>query len=196
MVESILIALLLPVLGTVFSCALLLPAYVCPVAHAQDGSLENLGSTTEQGGGTTEEQEHSPLSAQVELSPQERVALHFVEQGQVALSQEDFAQARIFFERSIEAAPLQPYGYYFLGRLAFTLGEAGQALVFLLKAELLFSEENTDWLSETMCLRGAIHEDSGEYEDARLSYQRCLEFAPQSLRAMSALARLPDEGEQ
>ncbi len=193
-----------PVLETVSSCALLLLAYGCPVAYAQDGSqhgsqdgsIENLSRTTEQGGGTTEEQEPAPLSAQVEFSPQERVAIHFVEQGQAALGQEDFELARVFFERAIEVAPLQPYGYYFLGRLAFTLGEADQALVFLLKSELLFSEENDDWLGEITCLQGAIHEAAGDYEDARLNYQRCLDFSPQSLRAISALARLPDAGER
>ena len=196
MVENTLIVLSPTFLGTVFSCVLLLLTYSCPVAYAQDGSLENLSSTTEQNDGTTEEQENSPLSEQVEFSPQERVALYFVEQGQAALSQKDFEPARIFFERAIKAAPLQPYGYYFLGRLAFTLDEAGQALVFLLKAELLFSEENDAWLGEITCLQGAIHEAAGDYEDARLNYRRCLDFSPQSLRAISALARLPDAGER
>ena len=198
--ENILSVLPPSVLGTAFSCALLLLVYGCPVAYAQDGfqpgSIEHLSRTAEQGGGTTEGQEPAPLSDQMEISPQERIAIYFVEQGQVALSQEDFEQARIFFERAIETAPLQPYGYYFLGRLAFTLGEADQALVFLLRAELLFSEKNADWLGTITCLQGAIHEAAGDYEDARLDYQRCLAFSPQSLRAISALARLPDEGER
>ncbi len=136
-----------------------------------------------------------PLPDPAVFSPRDSIALHFVEQGRAALSQENFHRARIFFEQAVNISPLQPYGYYFLGRTTFAQSDARQALVFLLKAELALSEENTDWMAKTKCLQGMIHEDLGEYEEARLSYQRCLEISPQSLRAMSGLARLPDGSE-
>ena len=160
---------------------------------AQDRLSESLERKDEQHEITR--QESPALSDQTKFSPQERVAFHFVEQGQTALGQEDVERARVFFERAVEAAPLQPYGYYFLGRLTFAQGDASQALVLLLKAELLLTEENTEWLSETTCLQGTIHEETGAYEQARLSYERCLASSPQNLRAISALARLPQRDE-
>ncbi len=165
-------------------------------AYAQEGEASQNGRQF-QYRGMLQEQAALPLPNPAVFSPQERVALHFVAQGQAALSQENFQRARILFERAVHIAPLQPYGYYLLGRTTFAQGDARQALVFLLKAELALSEseENADWMAKTHCLQGTVHEDLGAYGEARLSYQRCLEFAPQSLRALSALARLPDESE-
>ena len=168
--------------------------------YAQEGAASNpVEDVTQQAGrrlpyrGMLQEHAVPPLPDPAVFSPQDRIALHFVEQGQAALSQEDFYRARIFFERAVSIAPLQPYGYYFLGRATFAQGDAPQALVFLWKAELALSEENADWMAKTKCLQGMIHEDLGAYGEARSSYQRCLDIAPQSLRAVSGLARLPDE---
>ena len=198
MVENILVTLLRSFLGVLLSGAILVGLGSSFIYAQIDTPMNRDGASEHEGELSAEqkdmlEQEAPHMSDQIEFSPQERVALHFVEQGQAALSQDDFDHARIFFERAIEVAPLQPYSYYFLGRLTFAQGDANQALTFLLKAELLLSAENTDWLGETTCLQGTIHEDSGEYEKARFQYRRCLEFSPQNLRAITALARLPEE---
>ena len=134
-----------------------------------------------------------PFPAAVTSSPQDLVALRFVEQGKGALAQEDFDRAREQFQRAVAVAPLQPYGYYFLGRVAFALGEHQQALAFLHKAELLFAPDDRAWLGETAGLAGAIYEDLGDYAQARAAYQHCLQLVPSNLSALSALARLSAE---
>ena len=187
MVAALLVLLIRPLLVWLVPCSIFLWASGSPIVYAENEGrgLASPGSLAEQA---------SPLvPAPPRLSSQERVALRFVEQGRTAFGREQFARARILFERAIEIAPLQPYGYYFLGRMTFDQGDANQALAFLLKAELLLTQDNVDWLGETTCLQGAIHEDAGDYAAARLRYQRCLEFSPQNLRALSALARLPED---
>ena len=62
-----------------------------------------------------------PLPTPVASSPQDLVALRFVGQGKGALAQGDLDQAREQFQRAVAVAPLQPYSYYFLGRVAFAL---------------------------------------------------------------------------
>ncbi len=204
MVEYIVIALRRSLLRSWLPSAALVLACGGPAGYAQEGTAYNqVEEATLQDGrrpqyrGVLQEHAAPPLPDPAVFSPQDRIALHFVEQGQTALNQEDFHRARIFFERAVNIAPLQPYGYYFLGRTTFAQGDAHHALVFLLKAELALSEseEDADWMAKTKCLQGMIHEDSGAYGEARFSYQRCLEISPQSLRAMSGLARLPDESE-
>lgn len=203
MVEYIVIALLRSLARSLLPSVILVLVGGSLTGYAQEGTAHNqVEEAAQQNGGQRQyrgmlqEHEAPPLPDPAVFSPQDRIALHFVEQGQAALSQEDFHRARIFFEQAVNMAPLQPYGYYFLGRATFAQGDAHQALVFLLKAELALSEENADWMARTKCLQGMIHEDLGEYGEARRSYQRCLEISPQSLRAISGLARLPDESEQ
>ena len=133
------------------------------------------------------------LPANASLSPQDLVALHFVEVGKSLLEQGDVERAREQFERAASVAPLQPYGYYFLGRVAFTRGDHKQALAFLRKAELSFAPGDRVWLGETIDLQGAIYEELGNYAQARTSYQRCLHLVPTNLKALSALARLSEE---
>src|SRR5207248_9202422 len=96
-------------------------------------------------------------------------------------------QARAQFQRLVAVAPLQPYSYYFLGRVDFALGEHQQALAFVHKAELLFAPDDRAWRSETARLAGAIYEDLGDYAQARAAYQRCLQLVPSNLSALSAL---------
>jgi hypothetical protein len=48
------------------------------------------------------------------LPPHEQLAVYFVEGGVAALSRDDFESAQENFERALELAPLQPFGYYFL----------------------------------------------------------------------------------
>lgn len=150
---------------------------------------------------TPHEPQHStlgqphPLDARpIPVSARDRLALHFVDRGQHALDREDYQRARRFFERAIEIAPLRAEGYYFLGSIDFALGRPEQALAFLLKAEVCLADDNREWLGRTACLQGAIHEDRRDYIQARRSYQRCLKFSPENLRAISALARLPHDG--
>ncbi len=133
------------------------------------------------------------LSANTTLSPQELVALRFVEAGKGLLEQENLERAREQFERAVSVAPLQPYGYYFLGRVAFARHDHKQAVAFLRKAELLFAPGDRAWLGETTSLQGAVYEDLGDYAQARAAYQRCLQVAPANLKALSALARLSEE---
>ncbi len=133
------------------------------------------------------------LPANAKLSPQELVALRFVEVGKGLLAQENLDRAREQFERAVSLAPLQPYGYYFLGRVAFARREHKQAVAFLRKAELLFTPGDRAWLGETTSLQGAVYEDLGDYVQARAAYQRCLQVAPTNLKALSALARLSAE---
>ncbi len=135
----------------------------------------------------------TPPSVHIPLSPQDVIALRFVEEGKGLLEQERFDQARERFEEAVAVAPHQPYSYYFLGRLSFAQGDHEQALAFLQKAELLFSTGDQTWRGETACLKGAIYEELGDSRQARTAYQRCLEFVPHNLRALSALARLPAE---
>ncbi len=203
MVEYIIVVLLRSLWRSLLLSAILVLACGSLAAYAQEGeAYKQVGEASQNGRqlpyrGMLQEPAAPPLPDPAVFSPQDRIALHFVEQGQTELSQEDFHRARILFERAVNIAPLQPYGYYFLGRTTFAQGDAHQALVFLLKAELVLSEseENAAWMAKTKCLQGMIHEDLGEYGEARLSYQRCLEFSPQSLRALSALARLLNESE-
>lgn len=125
------------------------------------------------------------------LSPSDRVALRFVKEGRDILAVGEFERAQILFERAVELAPFQPYSYYFLGRLSFAQRKLQQALAFLQKAELLLPRTQTAWLGETICLRGQVAEDLGDIREARSAYQRCLHFTPDSLQALTALARLP-----
>jgi len=133
------------------------------------------------------------LPANTAPSPQELVALRFVQAGKVLLDQANLDRAREQFERAVVIAPLQPYGYYFLGRVAFARHEHKQAIAFLRKAELLFTPGDRAWLGETTSLQGAVYEDLGDYTQARAAYQRCLQVAPANLKALSALARLSEE---
>jgi len=135
----------------------------------------------------------APLSVHVPLSPQDIVALRFVEEGKGLLEKENFDLARERFERAVSIAPQQPYSYYFLGRVLFAQGDYKQSLAFLQKAELLFRANDQAWRGEAACLKGAIYEDQGDSTQARTAYRQCLEFTPQNLSALSALARLPAE---
>jgi tetratricopeptide (TPR) repeat protein len=133
------------------------------------------------------------LPANTTLSPRELAALRFVEAGKGLLEQADLERAREQFERAVALAPLQPYGYYFLGRVAFARHDNKQAVAFLRKAELLFAPGERAWLGETTSLQGAIYEDLRDYTRARAAYQRCIQVAPANLKALSALARLSEE---
>lgn len=134
-----------------------------------------------------------PLPTKDVLSPKEVVALRFVEEGRDAIEQGDLNRARVRFERAMSVAPLQPYSYYFLGRLALARGEHQQALAFLQRAELLFPPKDRVWRGETAGLKGTVYEDLGDYDQARTAYQRCLRFTPSHLKALSAVARLSVE---
>jgi Tetratricopeptide repeat len=127
------------------------------------------------------------------LSPRELAALRFVEVGKRLLDQADLDRAREQFERAVALAPFQPYGYYFLGRVAYAYHQHKQAVAFLHKAELLFAPGDRAWIGETTSLQGAVYEDLGDYAQARAAYQRCLQVAPANLKALSALARLPEQ---
>jgi len=127
------------------------------------------------------------------LLPQEQVALSFVTMGVEAMGTEDLVRARALFERAIEVAPLQPYSYFFLGRLALTREEHQKALPLLRKAEILLTRGDQSWRSEAVSAQGAVYEDLGELPQARKAYRRSLRFSPHNLRAMSALARLVEE---
>jgi len=133
------------------------------------------------------------LPAASALLPRDQVALSFVVLGVASIDKDDLGQARQLFERAIEIAPLQPYSYYFLGRLALTRGEHQKALPLLRKADVLLTRGDQAWRSEAMSAQGAVYEDIGELAQARRAYRRSLRFSPQNLRAMSALARLAGE---
>src|SRR5581483_1937412 len=134
-----------------------------------------------------------PLPTQNSLPPREQVAVSIVAAGVAAMDKEDVTQARMLFERAIEIAPLQPYSYFFLGRLALTRGEHQKALPLLRKAEILLTRGDQAWRSEAMSAQGAVYEDLGEIPQARGAYRKSLRLFPQNLRAMSALARLAGE---
>lgn len=140
-----------------------------------------------------EEGEHTQKENSLALSPQELVALRFVEEGEGVLEGGDVERARILFEQAVEIAPFQPYSYYFLGRISFAQGKLKQALAFLHKAELLLAKGNKEWLGETTCLRGLVAEDLGDFEQARSAYERCSYHTPRNLRAVTALTRLTEE---
>jgi tetratricopeptide (TPR) repeat protein len=128
------------------------------------------------------------------LPPHEQLAIHFVEDGVEALSRDDFEQAQEDFERALEIAPMQPFGYYFLGRLAFARGEHKIALVFLRKADAILVRGDPAWRGEAARLRGAVYEDMRDYRRAYVAYRQSLQLTPTNLRAASALARLAGEG--
>jgi tetratricopeptide (TPR) repeat protein len=130
------------------------------------------------------------LPPNTSLSALDVVALHFVESGKTAFEREEWDRAQEQFERAVSIAPLQPYGYFFLGRIAFGHGDHKQALAFLHKAELLLPPSEQVWRSETANLLGVVYEDVGDYEQARKAYQRCLQLTPTNLKAISAMARL------
>jgi len=133
------------------------------------------------------------LPAADTLPPREQLAVHCVESGVEALSRGDFEQAQEHFERALEVAPLQPFGYYFLGRLAFARGEHKTALVFLRKADALLVRGDQAWRGEAARLRGAVYEDMQDYRRAQAAYRQSLQLTPTNLRAASALARLASE---
>ncbi len=133
------------------------------------------------------------LPAASALLPRDQVALSFVALGIASIDKDDLVQARRHFERALEVAPLQPYSYFFLGRLALTRGEHQKALPLLRKADILLTRGDQAWRSEAMSAQGAVYEDLGELPQARRAYRQSLRFFPQNLRAMSALARLAGE---
>ena len=159
--------------------------------EALQGDEGNIKDTTVEKKEKKEGEEEQADS--VSLSPRDLVALRFVEEGEGIFEDGDVERARILFEQAIELAPVQPYSYHFLGRLAFSQGKLEEALVFLQKAELLFDRRNTEWLGETTCLRGLIAEDLQDFDEARSAYERCLYFTPTNLRAVTALTRLSEE---
>jgi tetratricopeptide (TPR) repeat protein len=134
------------------------------------------------------------LPAADTLPPHEQLAVHFVESGVEALSRDDFEQAQEHFEQALEIAPMQPFGYYFLGRLAFARGEHKIALVFLRKADAILVRGDPAWRGEAARLRGAVYEDMQDYRRAYAAYRQSLLLTPTNLRAASALARLAGEG--
>jgi tetratricopeptide (TPR) repeat protein len=127
------------------------------------------------------------------LPPREQLAVRFVEAGVESLSRDELELAQEQFEQALEIAPLQPFGYYFLGRLAFARGDHKTALVFLWKADVLLVQGDQTWRGEAARLRGAVYEDTRDYPRARAAYRQSLQFAPMNLRAASALARLGTE---
>lgn len=133
------------------------------------------------------------LPAANTLLPHEQLAVHCVESGVEALSRDDFEQAQEHFERALAIAPMQPFGYYFLGRLAFARGEHKTALVFLHRADALLVRGDQAWRGEAARLRGAVYEDMQDYRRAHAAYRQSLQLTPTNLRAASALARLADE---
>ncbi|MGE0827142.1 MAG: tetratricopeptide repeat protein [Candidatus Binatia bacterium] len=132
------------------------------------------------------------LPAARTLLPHEQVALSFVIRGREAMAREEAAVAKAYFERAIEIAPLLPFSYYFLGKLAFLYEKHEQALPLLQKAGTLLARRNHLWCGEALRLLGAVYEDMGEYEHARATYRQSLDFAPANLQIRSALARLSD----
>lgn len=133
------------------------------------------------------------LPAAHTLPPHEQLALHSVESGVEALARDDFEHAQEHLERALEVAPMQPFGYYFLGRLAFARGAHKTALVFLRKADALFARGDQTWRGEAARLRGAVYEDMQDYRRAHAAYRQSLQLTPTNLRAASALARLAGE---
>lgn len=136
-----------------------------------------------------------PLPPKDTFTPEERVALHFVEEGEAALGHNDLDRAQERFERAVAVAPFQPYSYYFLARVAFARRAHQQALAFSHKAELLFARSDETWRGETASLKGIIYEDLGDYVHARVAYQRCLQLVPGHLKALTALTRLSESVE-
>jgi tetratricopeptide (TPR) repeat protein len=134
------------------------------------------------------------LPAAETLPPHEQLAVHFIESGVEALSRDDLEQAQEHFERALEIAPMQPFGYYFLGRLAFARGEHKTALVFLRKVDAVLVRGDQVWRGEAARLRGAVYEDMRDYRRAHAAYRQSLQLTPTNLRAASALARLAGEG--
>ena len=174
-------------IATRLACALWLAVCGPLVGYAQDDDATDDAPVLPNGPPEPAAEQPPPIPAR------DRLALHFVDEGRAAFDREEYRNARLLFARAVEAAPLRAEGYYFLGRANLALGRPDRALAFLHKAELLFPAENPEWLGKTACLQGAIHEEAGDYPRARASYRRCLEFSPDNLRAVSALARLPGE---
>ena len=112
------------------------------------------------------------------LPPHEQFAVHLIESGVEALSRDDFEQAQEHFERALEIAPMQPFGYYFLGRLAFARGEHKTALVFLRKADAVLVRGDQAWRGEAARLRGAVYEDMRDYRRAHAAYRQSLQLTP------------------
>jgi len=129
-----------------------------------------------------------------EVWPPRRVATYFVERGALAESEGDYDRAGALFEQALEVNPLEPLGYFHLGRLRYQQGNLEEALAFLSKTDLLVDQSSVYLLSETACLLGAIYEETAAYDRATLNYRRCLDAVPENLRAISGLARLSNEG--
>ena len=134
-----------------------------------------------------------PLPPLNSFSNRELVAFSFIEEGKVYFDRGEWELAQAQFERAVGLAPFLPYGYYFLGRIAFARKDPQSALAFLQKAELLFPPTERAWLGETTSVKGAVYEDLEDYTQARETYKQSLRFQPANLKVLSALARLPEE---
>lgn len=134
-----------------------------------------------------------PLPPLNSFSNRELAAFTFIEEGKAYFDRGEWESAQEQFERAIGLAPFLPYGYYFLGRIAFAGKDLQSALAFLQKAELLFPRTEHAWLGETTSVKGAVYEELKDYVEARETYKQSLRFQPANLKVLSALARLPEE---
>jgi hypothetical protein len=126
------------------------------------------------------------------VSPQRAASLRLADEGSKLLDAGEPAKALARFERTIVIDATNAYGYFYLAKAHFLLGQYRQSLDFLAVAESRLSAEPF-WLAEVHALRGENYRAQGQLQRAESSYQQALRLNSGNRTAASALARLQPE---
>jgi hypothetical protein len=122
-------------------------------------------------------------------SPQRAASLRLTEEGRKLLDAGDPAKALTRLEKTIVIDSTNPYGYFYLAKAQYGLGQYRESLNFLDVAESRLSAEPF-WLAEVQALRGENYRALGMAEKAEASYAQALRLNSGNRTALEALSRL------
>ncbi len=133
---------------------------------------------------------HSLNSLIDDSLPAARAAsMRTVEQAREQIHANDSVSALQLLSQAISIDPSDPYAYFYLGRVYLAKRNATQALTFLRRAELGFSD-NPQWLAETQAFEGCAYELTGNTDKAQEAYRRALSAASGNYLAQVGYARV------
>lgn len=122
-------------------------------------------------------------------SPQRAASLRLTEEGRKLLDAGDPGKALTRLEKTIVIDSTNPYGYFYLAKAQYRLGQYKQSLNFLDVAESRLSAEPF-WLAEVQALRGENYRALGMAQKAEASYAQALRLNSGNRTALEALSRL------
>jgi hypothetical protein len=122
-------------------------------------------------------------------NPQRAASLRLTEEGRRLLDAGDPAKALTRLEKTIVIDSTNPYGYFYLAKAQYRLGQYKESLNFLDVAESRLSAEPF-WLAEVQALRGENYRALGMAEKAEASYAQALRLNSGNRTALEALSRL------